>query len=560
MLERQRPGKNVAAEGQVVTTPDIPLKPPTRHNTMASMSPPASSCTPASHPVNLTGRLDTIEQLMDEYDLPLERIQTARTKIVATVGPSCREPAQLAALARSGAKIFRLNMAHNGPEEHQVSLERIRQVSIEINEPLAILVDLAGPKFRLSELPDDHIFCHRDEIFYFVKHTPQSPNELITSYEPLIDELTVGDQVMLADGSVSMIVEELLPDRAKLRVQQQGIIRSRQGINLPGVKLSAPAISVEDHQHAIWAAKAGADFVSLSFVRSPDEVRTLKDIIRSNSSQARVIAKIEKREALERLEEIVAEADAIMVARGDLGVEIDVAEMPLAQKRVIRMCQEYHKPVIIATQMLDSMHESQRPTRAEATDVANAILDGADACMLSGETAIGKHPRKVVEMMNRIAVATEASMIGQPLRPPTKKRVEGLHEVTSAVVRGAGTMAHTLNAKLVVVASHSGRTALALSQLRNFVPTIGVSTKETTLRQMCLYWGVTPLRNAPAEDLNQLIRQIEEWACRVGLASKGDRIVVVGGSHLTVSPESKKGIAAHDLVMVHEVSCSLPTA
>jgi pyruvate kinase len=527
---------------------------------MATIASPASTTAPTSHPACFTGHLDTIEHLMDEYDLPLERIQTARTKIVATVGPSCREPAQLAALARSGAKIFRLNMAHAGTDEQQIYLERVRQVSVEINEPLAVLVDLAGPKFRLSELPNDQIFCHRDEIFYFVKQQPQSPNELITSYEPLIDELTVGDQVMLADGTVSMVVEELLPDRAKLRVQQQGIIRSRQGINLPGVRLSAPAISVEDHQHAIWAAKAGADFVSLSFVRSPDEVRTLKDILRSSGSQGRVIAKIEKREALERLEEIVAEADGIMVARGDLGVEIDVAEMPLAQKRIIRMSQEYHKPVIIATQMLDSMHESQRPTRAEATDVANAILDGADACMLSGETAIGKHPRKVVEMMNRIALATEASMIGQPLRPPSNKKVDGLHEVTSAVVRGAGTMAHSLNAKLVVVASHSGRTALALSQLRNFVPTIGVSTKETTLRQMCLFWGVTPLRNAPAEDVNQLIRQIEEWACRVGLASKGDRIVVVGGSHLTVTQESKKGVDAHDLVMVHEVSCSPPPA
>ena len=518
--------------------------------------------TPPSHPLNLAGvplsdSLQKIGQLMDEYDLPLERIQTARTKIVATVGPSCREPAQLAALAKSGAKIFRLNMAHAGPEEQQVYVDRIRQVSEEINEPLAILVDLAGPKFRLSELPGGQIFCRRDETFFFVKGNPNAPNELVTSYEPLIDELTVGDQVMLADGTVSMVVEELLADRARMRVQQEGTIRSRQGINLPGVRLSAPAISVEDHQHAIWAAKAGIDFVSLSFVRSPDEVRTLKDILRSSSSQGRVIAKIEKREALERLEEIVAEADGIMVARGDLGVEIDVAEMPIAQKRIIRMSQEYHKPVIIATQMLDSMHESLRPTRAEVTDVANAILDGADACMLSGETAIGKHPRKVVEMMNRIAVATEASMIGQPLRAPSNKKVDGLHEVTSAVVRGAGTMAHTLQAKLVVVASHSGRTALALSQLRNFVPTIGVSSKESTLRQMCLYWGVTPLRNAAAENVDQLIKQIEEWTCRVGLTANGDRIVIVGGSHLTVTQENKQGSAAHDLVMVHEVSCGL---
>lgn len=515
---------------------------------------------PLSPLSNLAGGLERIEQFMDEYDLPLERIKTARTKIVATIGPACRETHQIAALARSGAKVFRLNMAHDRPETQQEHLDRVRQVSQEINEPLAVLVDLAGPKFRLRELPNDHIFCHRDEVFYFVKNESNDPNELLTSYEPLIDELSIGDQVMLADGSVSMVVEALEPDRAQLRVLQHGIIRSRQGINLPGVRLSAPTISVEDHQDAIWAAKAGADFVGLSFVRSPDEVRTLKDILRSSGSKGRVIAKIEKREALERLEEIVAEADGIMVARGDLGVEIDVAEIPMAQKRIISVCQEFHKPVIIATQMLDSMHESQRPTRAEVTDVANAILDGADACMLSGETAIGKHPRTTVEMMNRIALATEASMIGHPLRKPTAKKVEGLHEVTAAVVRGAGTMAHTLNAKLVVVASHSGRTALALSQLRNFVPTIGVSTKETTLRQMCLYWGVTPLRNAPAQNLNQLTKQIQEWACRVGLAANGDRIVVVGGSHLTMASETARVADAHDLVLVHEVACTAPPA
>jgi len=200
------------------------------------------------------------------------------------------------------------------------------------------------------------------------------------------------------------------------------------------------------------------------------------------------------------------------------------------------------------------MHESQRPTRAETTDVANAILDGADACMLSGETAIGKHPRLAVEMMNRIALATEESIAGQPLRESGSKRADGLHDVTSAVVRGAGTMAHVLEAKLVVVASHSGRTALALSQQRSFVPTVGVSTVETTLRQMCLYWGVTPLRNAPATDVEQLIRHTDQWACRKGLATKGDRIVIVGGSHLMAGPHGTKMAAGvHDIVIVHEV-------
>jgi pyruvate kinase len=491
---------------------------------------------------------------MDEYQFAQDHSQLARTKIVATVGPSCGEPEQLAALIRAGADVFRLNMAHGGPTQQQVFVDRIRQVSDELNQPIAILVDLAGPKFRLGDLAEESVHCLRGEEFYFVTGQPMAPNELTSSYEPLVRELSVGDQVMLADGTVSMVVEAAEEDRVRLRVVQQGTIRSRQGINLPGVRLSAPAISVDDHQHAIWAAKSGIDFVSLSFVRSPDEVRTLKDIVRSSGSSARVIAKIEKREALARLEEIVAEADGVMVARGDLGVEIDVAQMPLEQKRIIHVCQDYHKPVIIATQMLESMHESQRPTRAEVTDVANAILDGADACMLSGETAIGKFPVEAVEMMNRIALATEASMAGRPPRESSRKGPDGLHAVTSAVVRGAGTMAHALEAKLVVVASHSGRTALALSQQRSFVPTIGISSKEATLRQMCLYWGVTPLRNAPANDVEQLIRHTDNWACQSGLAAKGDRIVIVGGSHLTAGPKNQQLAAGvHDIVIVHEV-------
>jgi pyruvate kinase len=267
-----------------------------------------------------------------------------------------------------------------------------------------------------------------------------------------------------------------------------------------------------------------------------------------------VIAKIEKREALDRLEEIVGEADGVMVARGDLGVEIDVARMPLEQKRIIRVCQELHKPAIIATQMLESMHESPRPTRAETTDVANAILDGADACMLSGETAIGKFPREAVEMMNRIARATEESMAGRAPREQLRAMGDNLKDVTRAVVRGAGTMAYVLGAKLVVVASHSGRTALALSQQRSFVPTIGVSERETTLRKMCLYWGVTPLAGAPATRPQQLIRHIDAWACTEGLARPGDRVVFVGGSHLAAGP--KGGLQAsgvHDIVIVHEV-------
>jgi pyruvate kinase len=248
---------------------------------------------------------------------------------VATVGPACSAPEVLGELVLAGADVFRLNMAHSGTEVGQAAVDRIREVSAELHQPLAILVDLAGPKIRLGDVQGGSMACTRGAEFFLVAGDPQAANEISSTYEPLLRELSVGDLVMLADGTVTMRVEEVGSTRARLRVVGPGVIRSRQGINLPGVKLSTPAISAEDREHALWAARAGADFISLSFVRSADEVRELKEMMRSAGSSAGVIAKIEKREALERLEEIVEAADGVMVARGDLGVEIDVARMPL---------------------------------------------------------------------------------------------------------------------------------------------------------------------------------------------------------------------------------------
>jgi pyruvate kinase len=482
----------------------------------------------------------------------------ARTKIVATLGPASSAQEKIAELANYGVDVFRLNMAHGTTETADALLKRIRAVGRELKRPLGVLVDLAGPKIRLGEIAGGSVECLLGATFFLVDgdtHTvPTAVNEFTCTYEPLLKELDVGDVAMFADGVVGMRVEEVTDGRARLKVIQQGTIRSRQGINLPGVRLSAAALGVTDRENARWAAEAGADFISLSFVRSADDVRQLKALVRTAGGDAAIIAKIEKREALECLDEIVAEADGIMVARGDLGVEIDVARMPIEQKRIVRKCQELHKPSIIATQMLESMHESPRPTRAEATDVANAILDGADACMLSGETAIGKFPCEAVQVMNRIARATEESMVGRPLRELGHPRVDNLSDVTRAVVRGAGTMAQVLGAKLVVVASHSGRTALGLSQQRSFVPTIGVSDRETTLRKMSLYWGVTPIVGAPASRPQKLIRHVEAWARAEGLAEPGDKLVVVGGSHLAAGPKGElKTSGVHDIVIVHEV-------
>ncbi|MEZ6119570.1 MAG: pyruvate kinase [Pirellulaceae bacterium] len=337
--------------------------------------------------------------------------QRARTKIVATVGPACRSPEMLARLSAAGVDVYRLNMAHGSQEEHESTLRDIRQVSQDARRPIGVLVDLAGPKIRLGTISPDPLECPAGQEFRFVRGESSSvPGELTSIYEPLVDELEVDDRVLLADGTVAMRVIAKDSNSVTCRVTSPGVIRSRQGINLPGVKLSAPAMSDEDIDNARWAARAGVDFISLSFVRSPVEVYQLREIIRRENSRALVIAKIEKPEALVELNAIVDAADGIMVARGDLGVEIDVAEMPLEQKRIIETCQKFRKPVIVATQMLDSMQRSSTPTRAEATDVANAILDGADACMLSGETAIGRFPRESVEMMNRIMLATEQRM------------------------------------------------------------------------------------------------------------------------------------------------------
>jgi len=412
---------------------------------------------------------------------------------------------------------------------------------------VAVLVDLAGPKIRLGELPGGQLDCHASAIVRFVRGTViKQPQELTTTYEPLVDELAVGARVMLADGTVSLIVEERGVDYAQCRVVQPGLIRSRQGVNLPGVKLSVPALGPADCENAVWAAKSGIDFIGLSFVRSAEDVRQLKSLLATEASGTQVIAKIEKPEALDHLDEIVAAADGVMVARGDLGVETDIARVALAQKQIVGVCNRQHKPVIIATQMLDSMQHSSLPTRAEVTDVANAILDGADACMLSGETAIGDYPLESVEMMHRIALATESMFTRSLLWPDEAGKTTAVNPITQAIVDAAGQIAHNVSAKLIVVASSSGATALALSKNRNFVPIVGVSDREATLRRMCLYWGVFPLAGAPVGKNRELLEYITQLGRQSVYLNAGDRIVLVTGTGLSAS--------AHNAIVVHELS------
>ena len=483
---------------------------------------------------------------------PIES-RPSQTKIVATVGPSSSTREQLAGLLTAGVDVFRLNMAHAKPTEQETRLTAIRAASEQIGRPVAVLVDLAGPKIRLGELPDGQLTCNADDRLDFVRGgSPASrPSSLTTTYEPLVDELTPGDRVLLADGTVSLVVESVDRDCAVCRVVQPGIIRSRQGVNLPGVKLSVEALSEVDRRNAAWAAQNGVDFVGLSFVRKADDVRQLKSLLAEHNPETQVIAKIEKPEALEQLEEIVTIADGVMVARGDLGVEIDVARVAIAQKQIIAMCNRLRKPVIVATQMLDSMTHSRIPTRAEVTDVSNAILDGADACMLSGETAIGEYPRETVEMMHRIALETERLHLGIFPTSPTKSSrgltAPGscLNPITEATVSAAGRIAEELVAKVVVVVSASGATALSLSKNRHFVPTLGVSDSAATLRRMCLYWGVIPLAGAPTGDSTALLQHITKLGRQGGLLDSGDRIVLISGTGLATT--------RHNMIVVSEI-------
>lgn len=477
--------------------------------------------------------------------MPRNTLSEARTKIVATVGPACEDENILAELVDNGVDIFRINAAHGTQADFARILGKIRNVRDRVGFPVAVLLDLAGPKIRLGKLVHDPLEVEVGQELSFVRgEESSSPDELTSNYAKLIDEINLGDRVMLADGTISMQVIDKSKDRIRCRVNVRGTIRSRQGINLPGVSLSVSSMRPEDVDNALWAARNDVDFISLSFVRSAQDVTSLKNLLASMDANALVIAKIEKREALNCLEDIVDAADGVMVARGDLGVEIDVAETPVAQKRIIQVCRDKLKPVIVATQMLESMHHNRRPTRAEASDVANAILDGADACMLSGETAIGDFPVIAVETMNRIMLSTERMLKDQPkdAKPRFTSRV---HPITSAVTHNAANIAEAIDAKLVVIASRTGGTAWVKAKQRNYIPTLGVSDSDQTLRRMCLFWGIMPHKVHNLENPEHLFSEVTSWAKSTGILAAGDRVVYVTGTGLLNN--------THNLLVVHEV-------
>ncbi len=494
---------------------------------------------------------------MSENAPRLPKNLPTRTKIVATLGPVSESEEMIRKLVETGVDLFRINMAHGSPEKAQPLVDRIRKVSADLNQPIGILVDLAGPKMRLGELPGGEYLCETGKRVQFIRGgTSTGPGIFTTTYPALIDDLKIGNHVLLADGTVTLEVTEKSDDVAVCRVVQGGIIRSRQGVNLPNVQLSIETIQPADRTNAIWAVHAGIDYLGLSFVRSPEDVRELRALLEKTAEEVigpdrwktlsdrekrihypDIIAKIEKPEILDHLDEVVEASDGVMVARGDLGVEANIARIAVIQKEIIRTCRRLNRPVIVATQMLESMTGETLPTRAEATDVANAILDGADACMLSGESAIGKYPVETVAMMNRIARETESVLrvregesfldlywedrMGRESLPESVK-------ISITVCDAAGDLADAIDAAMIAVTTRTGQTARNLSGRRHFVMTVGTSENESTLRRMTLYWGVIPVRGLSTQPA-EMLRELVQVGKNAGYLGQGDAIVLTAG-------------------------------
>jgi len=459
---------------------------------------------------------------------------TSRTKIVATIGPASRTPQVLRQLLEAGVNVFRLNFSHGTHEEHSAVVSDIRALSREMECHVAILQDLCGPKMRLNPFPGDVMNCNLDDEFTLVADaTSSSVRELTCTYRGLPNDLKVGETVLFADGTVAMSVIDAAPGRARLKVTVPGRLRSRQGLNMPGSDLAVNSLTDNDLRDLEWTARHArdVDFVALSFARGAEDVVRLRHALRSRNCPSHVVVKIEKPQAVHHLEEIVAAADAVMVARGDLGVEMDVQRVPAVQKHIIAVCNRAHRPVITATQMLTSMEHSSRPTRAEASDVFNAVLDGADAVMLSGESAIGEHPVEAVKTMRQICAEAEAYLksAGHRSQPEISPLSGFVDPITKASVDAACLMTRQLDAALIVVTAGSGRTALALSNRRPAASILALSRTEQIARSLSLCWGVTAVVLSDAPKADRMLTSGVEWAKSHGVVASGQHAVLLSG-------------------------------
>ncbi|HET6683901.1 MAG TPA: pyruvate kinase [Gaiella sp.] len=454
---------------------------------------------------------------------------TRRTKIVATIGPASSTDAAVAALIDAGMDGARMNLSHGTHDDHAHTAEIVRAAEAESGRSIALIADLQGPKLRIGDLPAEIELVEGDAVV-IAGEDVATGDDLPVSPSVLGSVLRPAHDVLINDGHVRLRVERVERGRASCLVKVGGAVSSHKGVNLPGVPLPIPSLTRKDLDDLEFALGLGVDFVALSFVRSAADVKALRTLIEARASLAWVIAKIEKAEAVAALDEILAEAHAVMVARGDLGVEIGAAEVPLLQKRIIHASLERGKPVITATQMLESMVSSPEPTRAEASDIANAILDGTSAIMLSGETAIGQHPVEAVRVMDRIALAVEPSLDYRHEIPTADDEPT----IDQAMSNAACDVAEALSATAILVPTFSGHTASAVARLRPQRPIVALTHKSESLRHLALEWGVTPVSITETSDVEDLWSRSVVAAVEAGVVAPGDRVVITAGTAVNI--------------------------
>ena len=452
-----------------------------------------------------------------------------RTKIVATIGPACDRPEGLRALLAAGVDVARINMAHGTHEEHARVIDGLRGIARDLAKPVAVLVDLAGPKIRIGALPAP-VELHAGDAVTLAPEARATGSELPHTFPPLAADVTPGNRILLDDGLMELRVERVEGERVQATVVQGGLLHEHKGMNLPGVAVSAPALSEKDVADLAFAIEQDVDYIGLSFVQHAADIADLRARIPADTL---IVAKIEKDTALRELEAIVQAADAVMVARGDLGVELPFEQVPLAQKRIIQVSNLYGRPVITATQMLESMIEHPRPTRAEVSDVANAIIDGTDAVMLSGETATGAFPERAVEAMVRIAGEIERSSFledGPRYDIPVLDHLQqGATPTAHAVAAASVEAVRLLGAPAVVTFTRSGSTTRMVSCYRPPVPILAVTDQEKTCRQLALVWGARPLRFHGEASYDALLACARDYLLGQGIARPGQRVVVTAG-------------------------------
>ena len=457
-------------------------------------------------------------------------IAPRRTKIVCTIGPATSEEPMIERLVAAGMDVARVNCSHGDAAELEALVVAVRAVEKRLDRPLAILADLPGPKLRVARLKEPRRVESGDELV-LASAGASGPEDLELGFE--LDFARVvrpGSPVMIDDGRVRLRVVEALGNRVRCRVETGGLIRAQKGVNLPGSYLPIPSITDRDREMLEHAVRWDVDYVALSFVRRAEDVEDLKRLIQGLGGRQRVIAKIEKLEAIEQLEAIVAVTDALMVARGDLGVEVGTAEVPMLQKRMIRIGREAGKTVITATQMLESMIDAPEPTRAEASDVANAILDGTSAVMLSGETAVGKYPVEAVDTMVRIAASVEPEFAYRDT--PFDSTRQGPRYISDVVGHAACDMAEVIEAAAIIVPTVSGDTAREISRHRPHRPIVACTPSLDVQRQLMLDWAVVPLALDPTKDVETLWMRSIDAVQRAGIAGPGDRVVITSGTNV----------------------------